>query len=111
VKSPIAKVALDAMTDQSIAEIRGERRKIAEDGAGRITAALLGVSARVAGVLAEQFPADRETAARAVISAVQCAAEIGDAIRELDLDVDPLDAVMDVLAYAAEQVVREAGTQ
>jgi hypothetical protein len=109
-KSPIAKVALDAMTDQSIAEIRGERRKIAEDGADKVTVALLDVSARVAAVLAEQFPASRETAARAVICAVQCAAKVGDTLRELDLGVDPLDAVTDVLAYAAEQVIREGGT-
>lgn len=104
-----AKPTLDAMTDQSIAEVRGERQKIAEDGGDELTMTLLAASGNVAATLAEQFPDHRETAARAVIAAVQYAATLGDILRKMP-DIDPLAAVLDILAYAAEQVVREAGT-
>ena len=72
-KAPIGKVALDAMTDQSLAQTRGSRADAHPS--------LLHLSSEAAAILAEQFPADLETAAN----------------------------LTDILALAAEQVVREAG--
>ena len=99
-----AKPALDAMTDQSLAAVRAKRDKSPDE--------LVRLAGQVAGILAEQFPDGLVTAGRAVMSAVQMAATVGALVGALAGEAEPdeavLDLVMDVLALAAEQVVREA---
>jgi hypothetical protein len=101
VKSPIGKPALDAMLDQSFARVRDERAVATPD--------LLKLSSEAAAMIAEQFPGDRETAGRVVMSVVQLLAGFSDQFSEETADV--LDSLTDIFALAAEQVVREAGAR
>lgn len=97
-KSPMGKPALDAITDQSFAAIRDHRGCAPED--------VLRLSEEAAAVLAEQFPGQHETAGRVAMSIVQMlegwAAQLGGE------DAEVIAPLTDVLALAAEQVVREA---
>lgn len=101
VKSPIGKAALDAMTDQSFAEVREHRA-----GAPAIS---LRLAAEAAAVLAEQFPGQRETAGRVSMCIVQMlegwARQLGGE------EAEAFGPFTDILALAAEQVVREAGAR
>jgi hypothetical protein len=99
VESSIAKVTLDAMLDQSFARVKDERAIATPD--------LIDLGAQVAALLAEQFPGDEVTAGRAVMSVVQIVAGFADQFDEETGDA--LDGITDILALAAEQVVREAG--
>lgn len=101
VKSPYGKPALDAMTDQSFARIREERAVAPPE--------LASLGAQAAALIAEQFPASRETAGRAVMAVVHIIAGFADQFDEETGDA--LDGVTDILALAAEQVVREAGAR
>lgn len=102
---PPAKTALDAMTDQALAYVRDRR----EDESSR-PAALLDVAATMAAVIAEQFPADRVTAGRAVMCASQMMAGIVVRLQDMQAADDLIGPmVADIFAFAAEQVVREAG--
>jgi hypothetical protein len=97
------KPALDAIADQSLAAIR--------DGRDEYDPEAVRVAGDIAAVLAEQFPGDRVTAGRAIICAVQMAAALGDQLREQGAESGSVvDALTDILALAAEQIVREAGT-
>jgi hypothetical protein len=99
---PYTKPALDAIADQSLAAIREHR--------GEYDPESLRVAGDIAAVLAEQFPDDRVTAGRAIICAVQIAASLGDQLKGDGTDPGTVvDLLTDVLALAAEQVVREAG--
>jgi hypothetical protein len=99
---PYTKPALDAITDQSLAEIR--------EGRGEYDPEALRLAGDMAAVLAEQFPHDRVTAGRAVICATQMAATLGDQLRARGAEPGAIVSTLtDILALAAEQVVREAG--
>ena len=101
--APYTKPALDAIADQSLAAIREHRGEYDPDA--------LRVAGEIAAVLAEQFPDDRVTAGRAIICAVQIAASLGDQLRSDGAEPGEIaDTLTDILALAAEQVVREAGT-
>jgi hypothetical protein len=93
------RVALDAMLDQSFARIREERPLAPPE--------LLDLGAQAAAVITEQFPGEEVTAGRVVMAVVQIVAGFGDQFDEQVTEA--LDAVTDILALAAEQVVREAG--
>jgi hypothetical protein len=101
VKSPVGKAALGAMLDQSFARIRDERADATPD--------LLELGSQAAALIAEQFPGDRETAGRVVMSVVLILGGFSDSFDEPFADV--IDGITDVLALAAEQVVREAGAR
>ena len=98
-KAPIGKVALDAMTDQSLAQTRGSRADAHPS--------LLHLSSEAAAILAEQFPADLETAGRVVMSVVQMLTGLEKQVSSSDAEL--IANLTDILALAAEQVVREAG--
>ena len=103
---PPPKVALDAMTDQALAHVAAERRK-RDDGRTRRSVA---VAAEVAQVIAERFPDHLEIAGRAVMCASQMLSGIVIRLQDSQIDdsqVGPL--VANIFAFAAEQVVREAG--
>jgi hypothetical protein len=90
------RTALNASTDQALAIAR-DRRNNPE------AAYLLPVAEHLAGTVAEQFPEDRALAGRVLMAAGQFLACVGDrlpAISAADLSV--------IIAFAAEQVVREA---
>jgi hypothetical protein len=99
VKSPLAKVTLDAMLDQSFACVKDERAIATPD--------LIDLGTQVAALIAEQFPGEGKTAGRVVMSVVQIVAGFADQFDEETKDA--LDGITDILALAAEQVVREAG--
>jgi hypothetical protein len=101
VKSPIGKAALDAMTDQSFAEAREHR--------ACVPAISLRLAAEAAAILAEQFPGQQETAGRVSMCIVQMlegwAGQLGGE------EADAFGSFTDILALAAEQVVRESGAR
>ena len=103
---PPPRVTLDAMTDQALAHVRARRGDTAS-----APPALLAVAAEVAAVVAEQFPDDPERAGRVVMCVSQMLAGIVVRLQDAqtaDGRLGPL--VANIFAYAAEQVVREAGT-
>lgn len=103
---PPPKTALDAMTDQALAHVAEHRRK-RSDG---VTRRSLAVADEVAQVIAEQFPEHREIAGRAVMCASQMLSGIVVRLQDghaPDSQIGPL--VANIFAFAAEQVVREAG--
>jgi hypothetical protein len=105
---PPPKTALDAMTDQCLAHVAAERRK-RSDG---VTRRSLVIADEVAQVIAEQFPEHREIAGRAVMCASQMLSGIVVRLQDAQADdsqIGPL--VANIFAFAAEQVVREAGTE
>ena len=91
------KVTLDAMLDQSFARIR-EERSIAPPE-------LVDLGTQGAAILAEQFPGQQDTAGRVVMAVVQILAGLAHQMDEEAADV--IDAATDILALAAEQIVRE----
>jgi hypothetical protein len=97
--SPIAKVTLDAILDQSLAQVRDQRAE-----AGPHT---LKLAAETASIIAEQFPGDQQALAGRV---TMCVAQLLDAAaQQLDGDAhEALCGLSDIIALAAEQVVREA---
>jgi hypothetical protein len=97
---PIGKPALDAMTDQSFAEIRDHR--------ACAPAASLRLSEEAAALLAEQFPGQLETAGRVAMSIVQM---LEGWARQIGEEAEVIGPFTDVLALAAEQVAREASTR
>ena len=97
--TPIGKTALDAMTDASFASARDERASTPRH--------LLFLSGEAAAILAEQFPGQEQTAARAVMCVVQMLAGAADQVSEDEAQI--LASWMTLLALAAEQVTREAG--
>jgi hypothetical protein len=92
-----AKAALDAATDQALAIARDNRR---DPAAGHLAPAV----EWLADLIGEQFPGSQEIAGRVLMAVSQfvCAAEF---------DTPGIDVatIGTVLAFAAEQVVREAG--
>jgi hypothetical protein len=104
-RPPLPKVTLDAMTDQALAAAA----KAA--GAGDpLTEHTLTASREVAAVLAEQFRGDEVLAGRAVMCASQMLAGLVVRFQGAQVDdasIGPL--VANIFAFAAEQVVREAG--
>ena len=102
---PPPKTALDAMTDQALAHVRDHR-----DDATAAPASLLAIADEVAAVLAAQFPGGQLIAGRAVMCASQMLAGIVVRLQDAqapDCQIGPL--VANIFAFAAEQVVREAG--
>jgi hypothetical protein len=101
---PPVKTALDAMTDQALAHVRDCRDSAAFP-------ALLAIAATVASVITEQFRDDPATAGRAVMCASQMMAGIVVRLQDMQAADDLIGPmVADIFAYAAEQVVREAGS-
>jgi hypothetical protein len=95
---PKTKVALDARTDQALAIFRDGR---AEDDSYTENAA--GVAGHLAAAVAEQFPRDRETAGRVLVTASLFV------IAALRMAPDlPAIAFGSILGFAGEQVTREA---
>ena len=95
----LSKPALEALTDQAFAAT-AEGRKDQD----RATAADAG---DLAALLAEQFRGDETTAGRAVMTV---AMQLGPLLAEYEQFPGGIGLVPVVLALAAEQVVREAGT-
>ena len=93
------KSALDAMTDQSLAFARDNRPNALPH--------LLRLGAEFAAMVTEQFPADRETAGRAVMCTAQMLGGLHEQLGEAGCSM--AGELADLLALAAEQVVREAG--
>lgn len=91
-----AKAALDAGTDQALAIARDNR---ADPAAEYLTPA----AEWLAGLLREQFPRDQELAGRVLMAAAQFVAAIETSSPGIDVNV-----LGTVLAFAAEQVTREA---
>jgi hypothetical protein len=100
----LSKYELNAMTDEAFANAAGWRRSGRPDAV-----AALQESAEVAAILAEQFGRERETAARAVMVVSQMLGTLLDKAGD-GHGIEPSSIVTAVLAFAAEQVVREAGT-
>jgi hypothetical protein len=92
------RLALEAGTDQALAIARDNRDA---EGAEEITP----LADWMAGLLAEQFPDSRAFAGRVLMVAAQLTAAAAAEAPEIDTAV-----VGTALAFAAEQVVREAGT-
>lgn len=91
------KCAYNALTDQSIAEIRAHRHEADPD--------LLRLAGDLAAILAEQFPADRAVAGRVVMAVAQ----IVDSLAARLDNADAVHLATDLMAFAAEQLVREGG--
>ena len=90
----IGKVALEAGTDQALA--------IARDRKGSPGSAyLLPAAGHLAGTIAEQFAGDEALAGRVLMAASQFLATAG------EMGVGLVDLTV-IVAFAAEQVVREA---
>jgi hypothetical protein len=94
------KAALDAMTDQSLAFAR-DHRSCAEPGALRL-------GAEFAAIVAAQFPGQQEIAGRVVMCTAQMLGGLQDQIGKTGCTL--AGELADLLALAAEQVIREAGT-
>jgi hypothetical protein len=96
--SAAGKVALDAMTDQSFAFAR-DHRSCAEPQTVRLGAGF-------AAIVAAQFPGQEETAGRVVMCTAQMLGGLQDQLGETGCTL--AGELADLLALAAEQVVREA---
>jgi hypothetical protein len=98
-RSPIPKVALDWGTDQSLAHVRDQR---AEAGPHALK-----LAGEVAAIIAEQFPGGQQALAGRV---AMCVAQVLDtAASQLGGGAhEAVHSMSDIIALAAEQVVREA---
>lgn len=94
------KAALDAMTDQSLAFARDHRADAEPE--------MLRLSGEAAALLVAQFPGQLGIAGRVVMCVAQQVTGVH-ALLEDGEGKDTLGQLADVLALAAEQVVREAG--
>jgi len=90
------KAALDALTDQSFAAIREQRREADPD--------LVRLAADFAGMIAEQFAGSEALAARVLMASVQLMAALAE---RLD-NPDEVHVTADIMALAAEQLSRAA---
>lgn len=93
-----AKVALDAMTDQSLAFARDHRVQ-AEPG-------IVHLAEEAAAVIAGQFPGQLSLAGRAVMCVAQMITGLQSQFTGPEMQL--LSQVADVFALAAEQVIRES---
>jgi hypothetical protein len=98
------KVQLDALLDQAMAHLAGQR--CSRDPLIR---AQLRPAQDLAGMLATQFPGELETAGRVAVVIAQAQTQL---IREMrgrvkDRDIAPV--IANLVAFAGEQLAREAG--
>ena len=92
------RVALEAGTDQALAVARENRHAPGSED-------LTPLADFLAGIVAEQFPADKALAGRVLMAAAQFVCATVDEVPEIDPAV-----IGTAMAFAAERVVREAGT-
>lgn len=95
------KPALDAVIDQAFAT--------AADGRHDVPAFVFADAGEFAAKLAELFPGDETTAARAVMAAVMMLAGLAGLLARYADFPGGLELVPSVLGLAAEQLAREAG--